>query len=160
MTANTQEAPATATTDRIDKRVELRAPRSRVWRAISDAREFETWFHMKIDGDFAAGRTVHGKVQNKRFEDANPIEITIERIEPERYFSYRWHPFALDPKVDYSVEPTTLVEFTIDEAPDGCVVTIVESGFDNIPLARRAEAFKMNEGGWNGQAKNLTAYVA
>jgi uncharacterized protein YndB with AHSA1/START domain len=88
------------------------------------------------------------------------VEILIERIEPERYFSYRWHPYALDPKVDYSAEPTTLVEFILQETDSGTDVTIVESGFDRVPLARRAEAFRMNDGGWAGQIKNLAKYVS
>jgi len=146
-------------TDRIEKRVVLRAPRSRVWRAISDAKEFGTWFRMSLDGAFVAGRTVQAKVTIPGYEHLK-VEIQVERIEPERYFSYRWHPYPNDPKVDYSTEPTTLVEFTLDEAEGGTALTIVESGFDRIPLARRAEAFRMNHQGWDGQAKNLASYVA
>ena len=146
-------------TDRIEKRVLLRAPRSRVWRAISDAKEFGTWFRMSLDGAFVAGRTVQAKVTIPGYEHLK-VEIQVERIEPERYFSYRWHPYPNDPKVDYSTEPTTLVEFTLDEAEGGTALTIVESGFDRIPLARRAEAFRMNHQGWEGQAKNLASYVA
>jgi uncharacterized protein YndB with AHSA1/START domain len=84
----------------------------------------------------------------------------IERIEPERYFSYRWHPYAADPNVDYSKEPTTLVEFRLDEVAEGTALTIVESGFDRIPLSRRAEAFRMNEAGWASQVRNIERYVA
>jgi uncharacterized protein YndB with AHSA1/START domain len=146
-------------TDRIEKRVVLCAPRSRVWRAISDAKEFGTWFRMSLDGAFVAGRTVQAKVTIPGYEHLK-VEIQVERIEPERYFSYRWHPYPNDPKVDYSTEPTTLVEFTLDEAEGGTALTIVESGFDRIPLARRAEAFRMNHQGWEGQAKNLASYVA
>ena len=146
-------------TDRIEKRVVLRAPRSRVWRAISDAKEFGTWFRMSLDGAFVAGRTVQAKVAIPGYEHLK-VEIQVERIEPERYFSYRWHPYPNDPKVDYSTEPTTLVEFALDEAEGGTALTIVESGFDRIPLARRAEAFRMNHQGWEGQAKNLASYVA
>ena len=96
-----------------------------------------------------------------RFEHVT-IDLQVTRIEPEHYFSYRWHPYAIDPNVDYSTEPTTLVEFHLDEIDDGkaTAVTIVESGFDQIPLARRAEAFRMNDGGWTSQAKKLAAYVA
>jgi uncharacterized protein YndB with AHSA1/START domain len=146
-------------TDRIEKRVVLRAPRSRVWRAISDAKEFGTWFRMSLDGAFVAGRTVRAKVTVPGHEHMK-VEMQVERIEPERYFSYRWHPYPNDPKVDYSTEPTTLVEFTLEDAEGGTALTIVESGFDRIPLARRAEAFRMNDGGWAGQIKNLAAYVA
>ena len=143
-------------TDRIEKRVVLRAPRSRVWRAISDAKEFGTWFRIKLDGPFAEGKTVRGS--HGQFK----VEIVVERIEPERYFSYRWHPYPNDPAMDYSAEPMTLVEFSLEDAEGGggTVLTIVESGFDRIPLARRAEAFRMNDGGWAGQIKNLAAYVA
>ena len=147
-------------TDRIEKRVVLRAPRARVWRAISDAKEFGTWFRMKLDGAFIAGRTVRATVAIPGHEHMK-VEMQVERIEPERYFSYRWHPYPNDPAVDYSAEPTTLVEFTLEDAEGGgsTALTIVESGFDRIPLARRAEAFRMNDAGWAGQIKNLAAYV-
>ena len=141
-------------TDRIEKRVVLRAPRSRVWRAISDAKEFGTWFRLTLDGAFAAGKTVRGRHDNFK------VEMRIERIEPERYFSYRWHPYPKDPAKDYAEEPMTLVEFTLEDAEGGgTALTIVESGFDRIPLARRAEAFRMNTEGWAGQIKNLAGYV-
>ena len=142
-------------TDRIEKRVLLRAPRSRVWRAISNSEEFGTWFRITLDGAFAEGRTVWGSHGNFK------VEMRVERIEPERYFSYRWHPYPKDPAKDYSGEPMTLVEFTLEEAPGGdTALTIVESGFDRIPLERRAEAFRMNTEGWGGQIKNLAAYVS
>ena len=142
-------------TDRIEKRVVLRAPRSRVWRAISDAKEFGTWFRLTLDGAFAAGKTVQGS------HDAFKVEMRIERIEPERYFSYRWHPYPKDPAKDYAEEPMTLVEFTLEDAEGGgTVLRIVESGFDRIPLARRAEAFRMNTEGWSGQIRNLERYVS
>ena len=142
-------------TDRIEKRVVLRAPRSRVWRALSDAKEFGTWFRLTVDGPFVAGTTVRGRHDNFK------VEMRIERIEPERYFSYRWHPYPKDPAKDYAEEPMTLVEFTLEDAEGGgTALTIVESGFDKIPLARRAEAFRMNTEGWGGQIKNLTAYVS
>jgi len=142
-------------TDRIEKRVVLRAPRSRVWRAISDAKEFGTWFRITLDGAFAAGKTVRGS--HGQFK----VELQVERIEPERYFSYRWHPYPKDPAQDYAGEPMTLVEFTLEDAEGGgTALTIVESGFDQIPLARRAEAFRMNTEGWGGQIKNLERYVS
>jgi uncharacterized protein YndB with AHSA1/START domain len=161
MTVATQQMTQDrSSTDRIEKKVELRASRSRVWRAITTAEEFASWFRMNLDGEFAEGRTVRGRVTHPGYEDAAPVEMQIERIEPERYFSYRWHPYALDPKVDYSAEPTTLVEFILQETDSGTDVTIVESGFDGVPLARRAEAFRMNDGGWAGQIKNLAKYVS
>ena len=148
-------------TDRIEKHVVLRAPRSRVWRAIADAAEFGSWFRMQLDGAFVAGKTVRAKVTSPGYEHMK-VEMQVERIEPERYFSYRWHPYPNDPATDYSAEPMTLVEFTLADAEggEGTALTIVESGFDRIPLARRAEAFRVNDGGWAGQIKNLEKYVA
>jgi uncharacterized protein YndB with AHSA1/START domain len=160
MTVKTPETQDRPSTDRIEKVIVLRAPRSRVWRAITTADEFGTWFRMKLDGEFAEGATVRGKLTHPGYEHVPPVELRIERIEPERYFSYRWHPYAIDPAVDYSAEPTTLVEFILEDAEGGTTVTIVESGFDRIPLARRAEAFRMNEGGWSGQLRNLERYVS
>jgi uncharacterized protein YndB with AHSA1/START domain len=146
-------------TDRIEKKVFLRAPRSRVWRAISTPEEFGAWFGAKLDGAFAPGARVSGRITIKGYENL-PLEITIERIEPERLFSYRWHPYAIDPKIDYSSEPMTLVEFRLEEAPGGTQLTVIESGFDRIPEARRAEAFRMNEGGWASQLKNIERHVS
>ena len=154
--------PATQqTTDRIEKRFEVRAPRARVWRAIANAQEFGAWFGVQLDGEFAAGATVRGRLTIKGVEHLT-LDMEIGRIDPEHYFSYRWHPYAIDPKVDYSTEPTTLVEFRLDEIEGGkgTAVTIVESGFDRIPLARRAEAYRMNDKGWTSQAKKLVQYVA
>jgi uncharacterized protein YndB with AHSA1/START domain len=146
-------------TDRIEKKVQLAAPRSRVWRALTNSDEFGEWFRVKLEDKFAEGKTVRGPILHKGYEHMT-MEMMIERIEPERYFSYRWHPYAIDPKVDYDKEPTTLVEFLLEEANGGTALTIIESGFDRIPLARRAEAFKMNDHGWTGQAKNIAAYVS
>lgn len=146
-------------TDRIEKRFEVRAPRARVWRAIADTKEFGAWFGMKLEGAFAAGVTTRGRLTIPGYDHLT-LEIQVEQIEPERCFSYRWHPYAIDPKVDYSAEPTTLVEFHLEEIADGTAVTIVESGFDRIPLARRAEAYRMNDQGWEGEAKNLARHVA
>ena len=158
MALKTQAPNNTSSTDRIEKRVVLRAPRSRVWRALTNAEEFSTWFRINLEGAIAEGRPVRGKLTFKGYEHIT-VEMLVERIEPERYFSYRWHPYALDPAVDYSLEPTTLVEFSLEEAEGGTALTIVESGFDRIPLARRAEAFKANEGGWTHQARLIKKYV-
>lgn len=147
-----------ATTDRIEKRIEVSANRSRVWRAISDAQEFGSWFGMKLDRPFAPGATTIGRITIPRYEHVS-VEMVVERMEPERYFSYRWHPYAVDPAVDYSPEPMTLVEFRLDETANGTAVTITESGFDRLPASRRAEAFRMNESGWAGQSKNLARHV-
>jgi uncharacterized protein YndB with AHSA1/START domain len=148
-----------AVTDRIEKRILLRAPRSRVWRALTDAAEFGSWFGVKLESPFTPGATVRGRITHPGYDHLT-MEVIVERVEPEEYFSYRWHPYAVDAKVDYSSEPTTLVEFRLDEAAHGTVLTIVESGFDRIPLARRAEAFRMNDGGWTAQAQNIERHVA
>ena len=146
-------------TDRIEKQVTLRAPRSRVWRALTTPKEFGTWFGVKLDGGaFTEGAAVRGRITHPGYEHLT-MEMLIERIEPERYFSYRWHPYAHDPGVDYSSEPTTLVEFTLDETAAGTLLTVVESGFDRIPAARRAEAFRMNEQGWTQQMENIRGHV-
>ena len=145
-------------TDRIEKTVILKAPRSRVWRAITDAKQFGEWFRVKLDGEFTAGATILGKITYPGYENLT-MEMAVDRIEPERLFSYRWHPAGVDPKADYSAEPMTLVEFTLEEVTGGTRLTIVESGFDKIPLARRAEAFRMNEGGWTEQIQNIERYV-
>jgi uncharacterized protein YndB with AHSA1/START domain len=160
MTAEAQMVQDTTSTDRIEKNVVLRAPRSRVWRAITNAEEFGTWFRMKLDGEIVQGAKLHGTVTRPGNEHISPIEMLIEQVEPERYFSYRWHPYAIDAAVNYSAEPMTLVEFILQETEGGTAVTIVESGFDRIPLARRDEAFRMNNNGWAGQVKNLAQYVA
>jgi uncharacterized protein YndB with AHSA1/START domain len=146
-------------TDRIEKKVLLRAPRSRVWRAIVDAEEFGAWFGVRFQGEFAEGATVRGTITHPGHEHLT-MEVRVERIEPERYFAYRWHPYAVDPAVDYSSEPTTLVEFRLEQAEGGILLTIVESGFDGIPLARRAEAFRMNDGGWTEQTQSIERHVS
>ena len=149
----------TTSTDRIEKTVTLAAPRARVWQAIADARQFGEWFRVRLDGEFAVGATIRGYITYPGYEYIT-MEVVVERMEPERFFSYRWHPYAIDPKVDYSPEPMTLVEFTLEDAPGGTRLTIVESGFDRVPLARRAEAFRMNSDGWNEQMQNIERYVS
>lgn len=145
-------------TDRIEKKILLHASRERVWRAISDSTEFGTWFGMRVDGPFKPGAkmrvTVVGTQVNaevaaaqKHYEGA-AFDIFIEEMIPQKLFSYRWHPHAIDPGADYSNEPTTLVTFTLDDAPGGVLLTVTESGFDQIPLARRAKAFTANDQGW------------
>jgi uncharacterized protein YndB with AHSA1/START domain len=158
MAVKTETPADTVSTDRIEKRVVLRAPRTRVWRALTNAAEFGTWFRVKLEGAIAEGQSVRGRLSIPGYEHVT-LEMLVERIEPERYFSYRWHPYAVDPAVDYSSEPTTLVEFTLEETDGGTALTIVESGFDRLPLARRAEAFRMNDNGWTGQIKQLAKYV-
>jgi uncharacterized protein YndB with AHSA1/START domain len=156
-------------TDRIEKKILLHAPRKRVWRALTDSLEFGTWFGMKFDGPFAPGATMRGVLvptgvnagvakAQKPYEGL-PFEITIERMEPERLFSFRWHPNAVRRDVDYSAEPTTLVEFVLAEAANGVLLTVTESGFRQIPLARRLEAFTANEQGWGVVVKLLEEYL-
>jgi uncharacterized protein YndB with AHSA1/START domain len=156
-------------TDRIEKKVFLHAPRKRVWRALSDSTEFGTWFGMKFDGPFLPGArargvmaptTVNAEVAKAQKEyEGMPFEIAIEQVEPERLFSFRWHPFAVERDVDYSAEPTTLVVFTLEEVANGVMLTVTESGFDQIPLARRARAFTANEEGWGMVMKLIEEYL-
>ncbi len=159
MAVKTETPTDTTSTDRIEKRVVLRAPRARVWRAISNAEEFGTWFRVNLEGAFAEGRPIRGRMAIPGYEHVT-LEMLVERIDPERYFSYRWHPYAVDPAMDYTAEPTTLVEFTLEDTDGGTALTIVESGFDRIPLVRRVEAFRMNDQGWTGQINHLARYVA
>ena len=150
--------PSTTSTDRIEKKILLRAPRARVWRALTDAAEFGTWFSVKLEGAFQAGKTIRGRITHPGYEHV-VFEAHVERVEPETLFSYRWHPHAVDPKVDYSKEPTTLVEFRLEDAPEGTWLRVTESGFDRIPAGRRDEAFRMNDGGWAGQLENVRRHV-
>jgi uncharacterized protein YndB with AHSA1/START domain len=147
-------------TDRIEKELVIKAPRSRVWRSIAEPLEFGAWFRVDMSGvEFRPGQPVQGKMTYPGYEGM-PFEMEIDRIEPEHRFSFRWHPYAIDPNVDFSDEPMTLVEFRLEEVVEGTRLTITESGFDAVPLARRAEAFRMNEGGWEEQIHNIEAYVA
>jgi uncharacterized protein YndB with AHSA1/START domain len=156
-------------TDRIEKTILLRAPLARVWRALSDSTEFGLWFGMRFTAPFTPGAVMRGHMvptianpevaaAQKQYE-GTPFEITIQEIEPERLFSFRWHPGAIDPAIDYSVEPTTLVVFTLEQRPDGVLLTVTESGFDQIPLARRAGAFSQNEQGWTMVVKMFEEYI-
>ena len=145
-------------TDRIERQILLGAPRGRVWRALTDAAEFATWFGVKVEGTFAPGAHLRGAITHPGYEHV-VFEITIERMEPERLFSWRWHPYAVEPGVDYSAEPTTLVVFELADTPDGTQLTVVESGFDRVPLARRAQAYRMNGEGWTIQMQAIEKYV-
>jgi uncharacterized protein YndB with AHSA1/START domain len=147
-------------TDRIGKQILIRAPRSRVWRSIADRTEFGAWFGVKLPaGTFAAGETVKGQITYPGYEHL-VMEIELVEVSPETRLSYRWHPYAIDPNVDYASEPATLVTFTLEEAAEGTLLTVVESGFDQIPLHRRAEAFRMNDQGWAEQLTNIERHVA
>jgi uncharacterized protein YndB with AHSA1/START domain len=146
-------------TDRIEKRVVLRASLDRVWRAISDAEEFGCWFGVRFDGPFIAGGSVTAAIAPTTVDDGVKSTWQIVAVEPRRRFAYRWHPFAIDPGVDYDREPTTLVEFTLAETPDGVLLTIVESGFDAIPEARRDASFDANSEGWTIQTDLVRKYL-
>jgi uncharacterized protein YndB with AHSA1/START domain len=148
----------TTSTDRIEKTVTLRAPRSKVWHAIADAGAFGEWFGVQMAGPFTPGARVSGKITYPGWEHV-PFEITVEQVEPERLFSWRWHPNATDPEHDYSDEPTTLVVFELTEVAGGTRLDIVESGFDGIPLSRRADAYRGNDGGWTEQLVAIERYV-
>lgn len=145
--------------DRIEKRIELRVPVSRVWRALTDFREFGSWFRVRLDGPFVAGQISRGQITFPGYEHVK-WEALIQRIEPETLFSYSWHPYAVDPAIDYSGEPQTLVEFRLTPLPSGTLLVITESGFDKIPLERRAEAWRMNDGGWTEQLRQIERHVA
>ena len=166
-------------TDRIEKRVTIRAPLSRVWNAIADAREFGKWFGVELEGEFVAGTTVTGtwrgdfteemiveaqkqagvKPSKVRFPEPHAVFCTVERVEPQRYFSFRWIPYGIDAEADPEREPQTLVEFRLETVPEGTRLTIVESGFDRVPAHRRERAFRMNEGGWAEQLQNIERHV-
>jgi uncharacterized protein YndB with AHSA1/START domain len=148
-----------SSTDRIEKQVRLSAPRSRVWRALTDTREFGRWFGVKLSGAMAPGTKLRGHVTNKGYEHVI-FEATVETLEPETRFSFRWHPYAVEAGVDYASEPTTLVLFTLEEVAGGTMLTVVETGFDEIPAARRAKAFEMNTRGWAAQMENIARYLA
>ena len=156
-------------TDRIEKNILLRAPQTRVWRALADSAQFGAWFGMKFEGPFKAGQPVRGVMtpttvdpdvagRQQRYE-GTPFGFVIDRIEPERLFSFRWHPFALDKDVDYSAEPMTLIVFTLEPAEEGVRLSVTESGFDQIPLERRAKAFAANDGGWTMVVKLIDKYL-
>lgn len=148
-----------AGTDRIERTVDMRAPVARVWRALTTASEFGQWFRAALEGEFVEGSTVHGHITYPGYEHLT-IEMQIERIDPQKRFAFRWHPYAIDPATDYSNEPTTSVEFLLEPTQEGTRLTVIESGFDRIPLPRRAEAFRMNEGGWAEQMQNIARHVS
>ena len=144
--------------DRIEKTVELKAPVSRVWRALIDHQEFGTWFGVRLEGPFVAGQAVRGRITHPGYEHLR-WEAVVQRIEPERLLSFTWHPYAIDQNKDYSSEPPTLVEFTLQKTATGTLLRIVESGFGKIPAGRRDEALRMNTQGWGFQMKNIKQHV-
>lgn len=144
---------------RIEKQIEIKAPPSRVWRALTDYRQFGEWFQVKIDGPFVAGQASTGHLTFPGYENLK-WEIVVQKIEPETYFSYTWHPYAVDPAVDYSKETPTLVEFRLETIPSGTLLRVTESGFEKIPAHRIQEALRKNDGGWAQQMKAIENYVA
>lgn len=146
-------------TNKIEKKTILKAPIERVWRAISRAQEFGAWFRLALDGEFAEGVSIRGRITHPGYEHLT-AELFVETLRAPTYFAYRWHPYAIDPNVDYSAEPTTLVELELEEVAGGTQLTVRESGFDRIPAGRRVEALRMNEQGWAAQLVNVELYVA
>jgi len=147
-------------TDRIEREIVLKAPRARVWRALSNAEEFGNWFGVGFKGKvFVPGARVEGRITYPGYEHL-VMDILVVQVEPERLLSFRWHPAAVDTGVDYSQEPTTLVEFEIKAVEGGTLLRVVESGFDAIPASRRVAAFRMNSDGWDEQMRRIAAYVA
>lgn len=144
--------------NQIQKQIEIGAPVSRVWQALTDSRQFGEWFLVKMDGPFVAGQPLGGQIIHPGYEHVR-MEIVVKAIEPETLFSYTWHPYSVDSGTDYSKEESTLVEFRLQQTAGGTLLTVTESGFDKLPAERRAEAFRRNEGGWAQQVKNIQAYV-
>ncbi len=149
----------TTSTDRIEKQIDLKATPERVWKALADHKEFSAWFGVNMKTPFVAGKLTEGKMTVPGYEHV-ALEIFIKEMTPPHRFSYTWHPYAIDPKNDYSDEPQTLVEFTLEKIEGGTRLTVVESGFDALPAHRRDEAFRMNDGGWKHQMGNIEKHIA
>jgi uncharacterized protein YndB with AHSA1/START domain len=145
--------------DCIEKQIDLKAPVARVWRALTDHREFGEWFRVKLEAPFVVGQEARGQITHPGYEHVT-WRSTVREMQPERVFSFNWRPYAIDPTVDYSNEPQTLVRFTLESIPTGTRLVLSECGFDAIPEHRRAEAFRMNDKGWTSQMKNIEAHVA
>lgn len=142
----------------IEKRIELKAPVARVWRALTDHREFGQWFRVNLEGPFIPGQPARGHMNYPGYEHI-VFQCTVREMQPERLFSFTWHPYAVDPNFDYSAEPPTLVEFRLEPVKTGTLLTVTESGFENIPAHRRLEAFEKNDGGWTEQIRNIERHV-
>jgi uncharacterized protein YndB with AHSA1/START domain len=146
-------------TDRIEKQIQLNAPLDRVWKALTDYKQFGEWFRVNLQGPFVSGEYCRGNILHPGYEHV-VMEVKVGRIEPQTYFSFYWHPYAIDPQINYSDETPTLVEFKLESKDGGVLLQVTESGFDQIPADRRDEAFRMNSGGWTAQLNNnIKAYV-
>ena len=144
--------------DCIHKQLLLRSPRSRVWRALTDYREFSAWFGVDLESPFVVGHATSGQITNPGYEHIR-MEVIVQTLEPERYFSYTWHPYAIEPGIDYAKETPTLVEFTLEDKGGETLLTITESGFEKLPPHRRDEAFRMDDKGWSTQLKDIEEHV-
>lgn len=144
--------------DRIEKSIELNAPIERVWRALTDPAEFGEWFRVNLEGPFVHGELTRGRITYPGYEHV-VWEAKVVKMERPRIFSFTWHPYAVDPDVDYSQEAATLVEFRLEPTSNGTRLTIVESGFEALPSDRQADALRMNDGGWAEQIRNIQAHV-
>ena len=148
----------TSNTDRIEKQIELKAPVARVWQALTDYKQFNEWFMVNLEAPFVVGKTTRGNITYPGYEHM-AMEVLVQKMEPERLFAFHWNPLEIDPNVDRSKQPSTLVEFKLEKVGDGTLLRITESGFDSIPAAQRDEAFRRNNEGWTEQVKNIETYV-
>ena len=150
---------ADTNTDRIERSIDIKASRARVWRALADTRQFGNWFGVKLpDGAFVPGEPVRGNITCPGYEHL-VFEVQVDRVEPEKLLSFHWHPYAIEAGADYSHETPTLVTFTLEDSEQGTRLTVVESGFDKLPAERRQEAFRMNSQGWDAQMDNIARHV-
>jgi uncharacterized protein YndB with AHSA1/START domain len=147
-------------TDRIERSIVINAPRDRVWQALANAEEFGTWFGVNLKGQvFAAGQTVQGNITHPGYEHLRMTAV-VKTVQPKDVLAFHWHPYAIDPAIDYSHEEPTLVTFTLADAPgNATLLRVVESGFDKVPAHRRDEAFRMNSNGWDAQLENIVRHV-
>ena len=145
-------------TDRIEKSIDLAAPIDRVWRALTDHNEFGAWFGVKLDGPFELNEISTGHITYPGYEHVK-WEAKIVRMEPPKLFAFTWHPYAIDPAVDYSSEPATMVEFELGETLTGTRLIVVETGFEALPPHRQPDCLRMNTSGWEEQLRRIAAHV-
>ncbi|MBT2342165.1 MULTISPECIES: SRPBCC family protein [Pseudomonas] len=146
--------------DRIERKILLKVPRAQVWRALANAEAFGQWFGVALEGKrFVAGERTQGQITYPGYQHLI-WDVAVERVEPERVFAFRWHPYAIEPQVDYSQESETLVQFELEDMDGGTLLKVVESGFNEIPEARRLKAFRMDSRGWDEQMANIEAFLS